>query len=136
MILQIPLNAKTYELTGSTFWFSEEGILYSMPKPGAEQEATDEQILQEMEKFRVIVGNKKVCMIAETAQGTTKPPKKEQRALIAREIASVTKALAIVTTSALSKMIINLFFAFAPPQYPVKIFRTEQEAREWIRQYL
>src|SRR4051812_4704642 len=100
MILQIPLNAKTYDLTGSTIWFDEEGILYSMPKPGAAQEATNEEILSEMVKFRQIVGNKKVCMIAESASGATKPPRKEQRALIAREIASITKAMAVITTSA------------------------------------
>jgi hypothetical protein len=135
MILQIPDNAKPFELTNSILWFNEEGILYSLPKANARTEFTDEEIMSEMDKFREFIGNKKVCMIAESDSGS-KPPRKEQRALIAKQISDVTKAMAIITTSSLSKMIINLFFAFAPPDYPVKICRSEQEARDWIKQYL
>jgi hypothetical protein len=100
------------------------------------KDPTNEEIYKEMDKFRSFIGDKKVCMIAEAATGGTKPPKKEQRALIAKEISDVTKAMAIITTSSLNKMIINLFFAFAPPDYPVKMCRTEEEAKNWIRQYL
>ena len=135
MILQIPENTKTYHLTNSIIWFDEEGILYSQPTRLV-TESTDEEIMKEMEKFRAITGNKKVCMIAEAHPGGSKPPKKEQRALIAKEISSVTKAMAVITTSALSRMIINLFFGFRPPDYPVKMFRNEQDAKEWIRNYL
>jgi len=136
MILQIPENAKTYELNNSIIWFDNEGILYSQPKAVIDDEASDEEILSEMEKFRAITGNKKVCMIAEAHPKGGKPPKKEQRALIAKEISSVTKAMAVITTSSLSRMIINLFFGFKPPDYPVKMCKNEQEAKEWIRKYL
>lgn len=136
MILQVPHDAKTFELTSSVIWFDSDGILYSLPKPGAVAESTTEEILSEMQKFRTFIGNKKVCMIAESNPNSAKPPKKEQRALIAKEISDVTKAMAVITTSALSRMIINLFFGFAPPDYPVKICRTEEEAREWIKKYL
>ncbi len=136
MILQIPDNIKTHQLTNSTVWFDEEGILYSQPNDVPDPDLTDEEIMREMEKFRAITGNKKVCMIAEAHPKGGKPPKKEQRALIAKEISSVTKAMAIITTSSLSRMIINLFFGFRPPDYPVKMFKSEAEAKEWIRKYL
>ena len=135
MILKIPENAKIHHLTNSVIWFDEEGILYSQPK-NLVTETSDEEILSEMEKFRAITGNKKVCMIAEAHPGGSKPPKKEQRALIAKELSSVTKAMAVITTSALSRMIINLFFGFKPPDYPVKMFKNEQDAKDWIRKYL
>jgi hypothetical protein len=136
MVLQVPPYAKTYDLTNSTIWFDEDGILYSLPKPGPVKEPTTEDILLEMEKFRGFIGDKKVCMIAETAPSVGSPPKKEQRQLIAREIAAVTKAMAVITSSPLTKMVINLFYGFAPPKYPVKIFKTEAEARDWIKNYL
>jgi hypothetical protein len=136
MILKVPYNAKTFELTNSIIWFDKDGILYSLPKAGPVKDPTTDEIYEEMERFRKIVGPGKVCMIADADTAGGKPPKKEHRNLMAKEISTVTKALAVLTVSPLTKMIIKLFYAFAPPDYPVKIFSTEEEAREWIRQYL
>jgi hypothetical protein len=135
MILHIPENAKTFELTNSIFWFNEDGILYSLPKEKI-TELNEQEILKEMEAFRKIIGNQKVCMIAEAHPKGSKPPAKEQRESIAKEISSVTKAMAVLTSSSLSRMIINLFFGFKPPDYPVRMCKTEQEAKEWIKKYL
>jgi hypothetical protein len=135
MVLEIPKGAEVHEMTNSTIWFDDEGILYSVPR-GEQVEFTNEQIDEEMKKFRAIIGDKKVCLIAETHPTNSKQPSKEQREIFAKEIASVTKAIAIITTSSLSKMLTNLFFAFKPPSYPAKMFKTEAEAKDWIRQYL
>jgi hypothetical protein len=136
MILQIPENTKTYDLRNSTIWFSPEGILYSVPKPESTVDWTNEEIQEEMRRFREIIGYKKVCMIAETHPTNSKQPSREQRSIFATEISSVTKAMAIVTSSSLSKMLANLFFAFVPPDYPVKMCKSEEEAKTWIKQYL
>jgi hypothetical protein len=136
MILKVPHNAKTFELTNSIIWFDKDGILYSLPKEAEVKDPTTDEIYAEMDRFRKIIGPGKVCMIADADSPGGKPPKKEQRKLMATEISTVTKALAILATSPLTKMIIKLFYAFAPPDYPVKIFSTEEEAKEWIRQYL
>lgn len=136
MILQRPENTNVHELTNSFVWIDEEGILYSIPKDNPVTTFTNEEIADEMARFREIIGNKKVCMIGETHPTNSQQPNREQRDLFAKEISSVTKAMAIITSSSLSKMVANLFFAFVPPDYPVKMFRTEKEAKEWIRQYL
>jgi len=135
MILEIPYDVKTYEIRGSIIWFDKEGILYSRPKPNPQVDVTNEEILDEMKRFRQIIGKEKVCMIAEAASGGTRGPKKEQRALIASEVASVTKALAVIVTSPVAKVAINLFYAFSPPPYPVKMFTTLEDAKGWIRKY-
>lgn len=135
MILRIPPGASTIEMRASTIWFNDEGILYSLPKENAPPTVTTAEIREEMDRFRQIIGNRKVCIILESASKAS-TPSKEQRDLVAEEIKSVTKAMAMISSSPLSRMAANLFFSFKPPSYPFKIFSNEKDAREWIRQYL
>jgi hypothetical protein len=133
--MEIPKDAKTHELRSSIIWFDSEGIMYSVPKPGIPPVLNHEEILKEMDSFRAFIGNKKVCMIAQSNPNSP-PPSKGERDFIAEQINSIVKAMAIVTTSPVSRMIANLFFGLKPPAYPAKMFSNEAEAREWIRQYL
>jgi hypothetical protein len=132
--MEIPKGVKTYEMTSSIMWINEEGILFSVPKPGAPPELSMDEINEEMKKFRAIVGNKKVCMVTE-ANPQSRPPTKSERDFIANIINDVTKAMAIVTTSPVARMIANLFFGLKPPPYPAKMFSNEKEALEWIKQF-
>ena len=134
--MEIPKDAKVIDFGTSFLWFDEFNILYSLPKPGVEEpQLTREETLQQMAKFKEITGNKKVCMILET-NSNSKPPKKEDRDFIAEQLSQVAKAMGIISTSPLSRMIANLFFGLKPPPYPVKFFSNEKEAQEWIKQYL
>ena len=130
-----PENVKTIDFSTSIMWFDENGILYSTPKPNAQYARTREESEKQMDEFRKLVGNKKVCMILESDKNSP-PPKREDRDWIARELDSVTKAMAIISASPASRMIANLFFGLKPPSYPVKFFSNEIDAREWVRQYL
>jgi hypothetical protein len=133
--MELPTDRKIHELKESYVWISDEGIVFSKPKPHAVVDQTIEEIKSEMDKLRQIVGNKKVCLVGEP-NPNSKPLKKELRDFAADEIASVTKAMALVAGSPVARMLANLFFSFKPPTYPVKMFATEKEATEWIRQYL
>jgi hypothetical protein len=133
--MEIPKDAKLIDFRTSTMWFDEYGILYSIPKPGIPEVLTREETLQQMEEFKKITGNKKVCLILET-NSHSKPPKKEDRDFIAQQLEEISKAMAIISTSPLSRMIANLFFGLKPPTYPTKFFSNQKEAQEWIKQYL
>jgi hypothetical protein len=133
--MEIPKNVKTHELTSSIMWFDENGILFSVPKPGVPPDMSHEEILKEMDRLREIIGNKKVCIVSE-ANPNSKPPSKAERDFIAEQINSVTKAMAIVSSSPVARMIANLFFGLKPPPYPTKMFTDEKEATEWIKKYL
>jgi hypothetical protein len=133
--MEIPKNVKTHELTSSIMWFDDKGILYSVPKPGIPPDLSNEEIHKEMEKFREITNHQKVCIVSE-ANPNSKPPTKEQRDFIAEQINSVVKAMAIVSTSPVARMIANLFFGLKPPPYPTKMFTDEKEAVKWIEQYV
>ena len=134
-MIPIPRDRELIDWPTSTMWFDEDGVLYSVPKPGIHPPLRKEELAATMDKFREITGGKKVCMILET-NSSSPPPKREERERIAKELDSVTKAMAIIATSPLSRMIANIFFALKPPGYPARFFSNVEDAKAWIRQYL
>jgi hypothetical protein len=138
--MKIPDHAKVIEMSTSLIWLDDDGVLYSVPKPGVTppDSLSREETLEEMRKFKEATGltnGKKACMILET-NSNSKPPKKEDRDFIAEQLNDITKAMAVISSSPLSRMIANLFFGLKPPAYPVKFFSNEKDAKEWIQQYL
>jgi hypothetical protein len=133
--MNIPTDATVHEMKTSYIWISKEGILFSKPKLNAIPAESREEIIAEMKALREIMNHRKMCLVLES-DPNSRPPAKEMRDFIAEELASISKAMAIVTTSPLSRMIANLFFSFKPPEYPVKMFANEEEATRWVRQYL
>jgi hypothetical protein len=129
--LPIPPNAKTVELSNSTIWFDEDGILNSRPKEGPPIVSTRMQMEDDMEKFQAISKGKKVLMLLEAHPRADTPPQ-EDRQYIAEKLAQVTRAMAILTPSAVSMMVTNVFFLLKPPPYPMKMFMSVSEARKWL----
>ena len=130
-ILQIPPGVKTFEMTNSILWFDENGILYSKPKPKYIQ-ATRLQMEADMVILKEKTGGKKVFMIAE-GHPQAESPRKEDRDYISQQLSELVKALALLTPSAVSRMVANLFFMFKPPAFPMKMFVSVSDAKEWLR---
>ena len=127
-----PTNVDVIELYASTIWFDENGILCSVAKKVPQQ--TLEEAEKSMEEFLAITGGKKVCLLSDS---TNSPPvNKEMRDYAAKVIPEVAKAIAIMSNSSVGKMAANLFFSLKKQPYPVKFFDNEQEAKEWLKQYL
>jgi len=134
--MEIPSNVQVIDWNTTIMWFDKDGVMYSQPKPGVvEPELSREESLAQVEEFKKLTGGKKVCLILETNKNS-RAPKKEDRDFIAEQLTEITKAMAIISTSPLSRMIANLFFGLKPPTYPVKFFANEKEAKEWIKQYI
>ena len=132
--MDIPKDVKTYDMPSSTIWI-KDGIVYSTPKPNLSHEIGAEQMKSGMVKFKEVVGDEKICLVVEI-NPRTKSASKQERDIVAAEIANITKAMALITSSPVTKMIANLFFGFKPPPYHVKMFMNEQDATNWIKQYL
>src|SRR3989344_1670640 len=99
--MEIPKNAKTIDWATSTIWFDEDGVMYSQPKQGVpEPELSREEALEQMDRFKKLIGDKKVCMVLET-NSNSKPAKKEDRDFIAEQLNEITKAMAIIAISPL-----------------------------------
>jgi len=130
--MQPPENVKVYDWPTSVFWFDEDGILCSVSKKSSPQ--TLEQAIKTIEEFKKLIGEKKICMLAEASNSGEST--KEVRDYAAIEFPKFIKAIAIISKSALGKMLANLFFNIKSQPYPTKMFNDEKEAKEWLKQYL
>jgi stage II sporulation SpoAA-like protein len=131
-MIKVPENVKIFDTKTSTFWFDEDGILYSISKKVKPQSL--EETKQLLEEFRSIIGNKKVCMLLDVTNSSEST--REVRDYAAEEFPKLVKAIAMVSESALGKMLANLFFRIKTQPYPTKMFNNEQEAKDWLMQYL
>jgi hypothetical protein len=50
--------------------------------------------------------------------------------------ATLVKAGALITGSAVNKTIGNIFLSIDKPLVPTKLFTNEESARQWLREYL
>ncbi|HTF05407.1 MAG TPA: STAS/SEC14 domain-containing protein [Bacteroidia bacterium] len=125
-------NDKIIETATSTMWFDQSGILCSISKKHPPQ--TIEEMQKSLDEFMAITSGKKLCMLADITNAST--VNKETREFAAAELTKIVKAIALVSTSPLGKMVANLFFALKPPTYPMRMFNDVDEAREWLKKHL
>ena len=128
----LPENTEVFEFPTSTMWFDENGILCSIAKKVPQQ--TVEEAKETMEELRKITGGKKVCLLSDSTDSL--PLNKEMRDYVAEVMPEIAIAVAIISRSAVGKMVANLFFSIKKQPYPVKMFTDETEAKEWLKQYL
>ena len=129
--MEPPKNSNVIDFPTSTMWW-DEGILCSVAKKAPPQ--TVEEAKKTIEEFKKITGGKKVCLLSDSTDST--PLSKEMRDYAAEVIPEIAKAIAIISRSAVGKMAANLFFSIKKQPYPVKMFTDENEAKEWLKQYL
>jgi len=63
-------------------------------------------------------------------------PDKETRKFVANELPNVYTAMAMVSKQRLAKFIMNVLFKLNEPPIPMKNFTNDEEAKEWLKQYL
>ncbi len=127
-----PHDAELIDFPTSTMWFDEFGILCSVAKKVPQQTVEDAKIT--MVDFRKFTGGKQVCMLSDSTDSP--PANKEMRDYAAEVMPEIAKAVAVISRSAVGKMAANLFFSIKKQPYPVKMFTDENEAKEWLKQYL
>jgi hypothetical protein len=44
--------------------------------------------------------------------------------------------MAMISKPGLSKFIMNILFRFKPPPIPMKSFTDDEEAKEWLKQFI
>jgi hypothetical protein len=131
--MEPPHNVRVHTNATSLWWMEEPGILVSISKKDAPQIGR-EQSRTQIEEVWKAAGEKKVCLLLDITHA--KPGKREDREFAAEELAKLVKAMALISSSPLGKMVANLFFNLKPPPYPTKMFTDENEARKWLLQYL
>lgn len=131
-MLTPPSDAKIHDLIDSIVWFDDDGIVYAISKK--QPEPTLEEIKERIESFKKLTDGQKVCILIDATN--TGEMSREVRDYAAQEFPKIFKAIAIISGSALGKMMANLFFTIKNPPYPIKMFNDESEAKNWLEQYL
>ncbi|HXP52637.1 MAG TPA: STAS/SEC14 domain-containing protein [Bacteroidia bacterium] len=131
-IMQPPTDVEVFDSKTGVSWFDKDGILYSISKkvPALSMEETTKLT----EEFKQMLKGKKVCMLVDVTNSSES--NKEARDYAAQELPKVVRAVAMVSKSAVGKMLANIFFKIKEQPYPVKMFNTVEEARQWLKQYL
>lgn len=125
-------NTEIVEIPIWTMWFDESGILCFLSKKHPPQTIEESKALfSEIQKFSK---GRKHCWLMDTTNFQT--PTKEARDYGASEMAKMAKAIAFISDSSLGKIVINILLTLKPQPFPAKMFTDEQEAREWLKQYL
>lgn len=127
-----PKNAVVTETPTSTYWFDENGIFCFVSKKSAPRSL--EEVRKIIEDIKKLVGGKKVCMLLDATNSSESS--KEIKDMAAEEFPKFVKAMALLSDSALGKMLVNLFFNIKKQPYPTKMFGDEAEAKTWLKQLL
>ena len=118
------------ETSASYFWIENDNIVRIVNKPCAvhhEKDAT-ENILLLREKVKGVPP----LLLIDTTH--IKSMTREAREVYAKEsIDKRVKAIALVTSSTLGRIVANFFFGFNKPEVPIKLFNNDTAAREWLK---
>ena len=113
------------------YYYSPEGILYSYSKS---PKRTVKNISENIALVKQITGGKKVPLLIYLSNSPV--PDKETRRFSTEQLSNVYAAMAMVSKGGLAQFIMNILFKFKPPPIPMKSFSNDEEAKEWLKQFL
>lgn len=129
-MVQIPTDRPIFEGDIATYWM-DDGILVSLSKSPMR---TVKNITENVALVQKMTGNKPVPLLIYLSDSPV--PDKETRRFSTEQLPKIYKAMAMISEPGLAKFIMNILFKLQPPPIPTKNFTDEQEAKEWLKQYL
>lgn len=115
----------------SDYYYSPDGILYSYSK---NPKRTVKNISENVALVKQITGGKKVPLLIYLSKSPV--PDKETRKFSSEQLPNVYTAMAMVSSGGLAQFIMNILFKFKPPPIPMKSFSDDEEAKEWLKQFV
>ena len=119
--------------SSSVSWFDKDGIYCSASRKDARIE-TIEELKESTEAWISKMKGEKICWLM------TVNPKmqtnKEIRDYLGEVLPKTVKAMALISTSVLTRMMANLFFSIKDLGYPTKVFSDVEHAKVWLKHYL
>lgn len=111
-------------------WFRKDGILCTVPKEEVKEMSLAE-MMEQVDEFQALYGKGKFKMLS--VINPKAKSNKEGRDFAAEILPDIVDGIAIINNSPLGRMAINLFIGLKPPTYPLKIFKNQEEALEWLK---
>lgn len=131
MEVKIPTDRPVTEGEIATYWFDDSGVLVSLSK---NVKRTVANISGNVELVKKLTGNKPVPLLIYLKNSPV--PDKATRKLSTEKLPEIYKAMAMVSEPGLASFIMKILFRFKPSPIPMKSFTNEQDARNWLQQYL
>ena len=125
-----PKDRQTFEGEIATYWF-EDGILVSLSKS---IRRTVENITGNVALVKGLTGDKPVPLLIYLSPSPV--PDKKTRQFSTTQLPVIYSAMAMVSKPGLARFIMNILFRLKPPPIPMKSFTDDQEAKEWLKQFV
>jgi hypothetical protein len=126
-----PANAKVYEGDLADFWIDDLGILCAVSKMVPR---TLENQKANYALIREITGNKRICLLADNT--LTYEHDDTVRKYMATEMPKIFKAMAVISRTVFGQAVSDTFLYYQGTPVPIKTFKEENEAREWLMQFI
>ncbi len=115
----------------ASYYLDNQGILVAYSKS---IKRTVENIGRNIQLVKKITGNRKVPLLIHLVNSPV--PDKATRNFSAEQLPNVYTAMAMVSKPGLASLIMNLLFKLKTPPIPMKNFSNENEAKEWLKQFV
>jgi len=125
-----PADREIFEGDIASYWF-DDGILVSLSKS---PRRTVELIKGNVELVKRITNNKPFPLLIFLSNSPV--PDKATRKYSATQLPVIYSAMAMVGDPGLSQFIMKILFALRQPPIPMKSFTREEDARNWLKQFL
>src|SRR5829696_2206724 len=127
--MNLPIGKEVHRTDIAEFWFDDEGILCCNALPA---ERTMENLIESFRLVQKITEGKKVCLITDLTY--TGMQNKKERDFAVSMLPHFYKAMALVSRSDFGRTMTNIFLSLYSLPIPLKIFKTEAEARKWVKE--
>lgn len=129
--MNIPKNPELIKGEMADYYLNEDGILFSYSK---NPKRTVSNIGANVALVKQITGNKPVPLLIYLCDSPI--PDKETRKFSTEQLPVIYKAMAMVSKPGLSQLIMSILFKFQKPPIPIKSFTNDEQAYEWLKQYI
>ena len=127
------MKNEVIETKGARLWLDEEGIFHSETLPGAE--ISLELAGEHLDLHVKITGGKKTPVLSDIR--TIKSITREARLhLSGEEAEKIHLCIALLISSNVSKVIGNFFLGLNKPNFPTRLFTSEEKAMEWLKGFI
>ncbi len=128
--MKTPIDKQLFKSEIATYWWEGE-ILYSVSNKVLR---TKENVKANFEMVQEITHQKPVCLL--TFVSNSGKPDKATQEYVREVLPRAYKAMAMVSSSGVGKIIMNVLFKFIASPIPMKSFSDEEKAEVWLKKYL
>ena len=125
-----PTDRTVFEGEIADYWM-DKGMLVSLSKSS---KRTVQNITGNVALVRSITNDKKVPLLIYLSNSPI--PDKETRRFASEQLPKIYTAMAMVSKPGLASLIMNVLFKFKAPPIPMKNFTNDNEAKEWLKQFI